>query len=76
MDRKALKEQFGKNLIFHGGVDNQRVLPLGTTQDVIDETRTCLETLGRDGDYICCSCHNVQAGTPVDNILAMIDTVK
>jgi uroporphyrinogen decarboxylase len=23
--------------------------------------------------FICCSCHNVQAGTPVPNILAMID---
>jgi uroporphyrinogen decarboxylase len=43
---------------------------------VINETRTCLETLGRGGGYICCSCHNAQAGTPVENILAMIDTVK
>ena len=76
MDRTKLKEQFGKDLIFHGGVENQRILPMGTVDEVIEETRKCLDTLGKDGGYICCSCHNVQAGTPVENILAMIDTVK
>jgi len=76
MNRANLKEQYGKDLIFHGGVENQRTLPMGTVGEVIDETRKCLETLGKDGGYICCSCHNAQAGTPVENILAMIDTVK
>ncbi|MDR1336226.1 MAG: uroporphyrinogen decarboxylase family protein [Tannerella sp.] len=52
-------------------------MPRGTAQDVVSETRNCLETLGSDGaGYICCSCHNVQAGTPVENILAMVETVK
>ena len=76
MDRANLKQQYGKDLIFHGGVENQRILPMGTVGEVVDETRKCLETLGKDGGYICCSCHNAQAGTPVENILAMIDTVK
>jgi len=76
MDRAVLKERFGKDIIFHGGVENQKVLPMGAAQEVADETRACLETLGRDGGYICCSCHNIQAGTPVENILAMINTVK
>jgi uroporphyrinogen decarboxylase len=75
MDIAVLKDRFGQDLIFHGAIDNQKVLPLGTPQDVVHETRTCLETLGRDGGYICCSCHNVQAGTPVENIIAMIETV-
>jgi uroporphyrinogen decarboxylase len=73
MDRTSLKRDFGDRIIFHGGVDNQNVLPFGTTDDVREETRTCIETLGRGGGYICGSCHNVQAGTPVENILAMID---
>ena len=75
MDRAALRNDFGDRVIFHGGVDNQKVLPFGTAAEVATETRTCLETLGRGGGFICCSCHNVQAGTPVSNILAMIDTV-
>lgn len=77
MDRAELKRTFGSRVIFHGGVDNQRVLPRGTPEDVREETQACLATLGagRQG-YICCSCHNVQAGTPLENVLAMIETVK
>lgn len=75
MDRDALPRDFGSQGIFHGGVDNQHVLPFGSVDDVRKETQTCQETLGRDGGFICSSCHNVQAGTPVENILAMIETV-
>ncbi|MEI7910560.1 MAG: uroporphyrinogen decarboxylase family protein [Verrucomicrobiota bacterium] len=76
MERAALQRDFGEQFIFHGGVDNQKVLPFGNADDVRRETRACIDTLGRDGGFICCSCHNVQAGTPVENILAMIDEVK
>jgi uroporphyrinogen decarboxylase len=76
MDTAGLKEKFGKDLIFHGGIENQRVLPMGTVAEVVEETNACLDTLGKGGGYICCSCHNIQPGTPVENILAMIDTVK
>jgi uroporphyrinogen decarboxylase len=76
MERAALQRDFGEQVIFHGGVDNQHVLPFGTPEDVRLETRTCIETLGRDGGYICGSCHNVQAGTPVANILAMISEAQ
>ena len=72
MERDALQRDFGDQVIFHGGVDNQHVLPFGKPADVRRETRTCIDTLGRDGRYICCTCHNAQAGTPVENILAMI----
>ncbi len=77
METDQLKLKYGDRVIFHGGIDNQFVLPFGTPEDVIKETLQCLETLGggREG-YICASCHNVQAGTPVENILAMIETVK
>lgn len=76
MDLAGLKKEFGDRVIFHGGVDNQTVLPRGTPDQVRAEVRECLRTLGagREG-YICCSCHNVQAGTPLANILAMVETV-
>lgn len=76
MELAALKKNYGHRVIFHGGIDNQGVLPRGTVADVRAETRHCLETLGagREG-FICCSCHNVQPGTPLENILAMVETV-
>lgn len=77
MDTADLKREFGDRVIFHGGIDNQFALPRGTVDDVRRETRRCLETLGAGrGGYICCSCHNAQAGTPVENILAMVETVR
>lgn len=77
MDLAALKKNYGHRVIFHGGVDNQSVLPRGTVAEVRTETRRCLETLGngREG-YICCSCHNTQPGTPLENVLAMVETVQ
>lgn len=75
MDRATLKNRYGDALIFHGGVDNQQVLPFGTPEQVADETRSCIETLGPDG-YVPCSCHFIQADTPVENVTTMIETVQ
>ena len=75
MGLPALARDFGRELLFHGGIENQHVLPGGSPDDVRREVRDCLETLGADGGYIVCSCHNIQAGTPVENVLAMIEAV-
>ena len=77
MDRAALKKEYGRDLIFHGGIENQSVLPFGSLVQVRDETLECLKTLGRGVEgYICCSCHNIQPGTPTENIIEMIQTVQ
>jgi uroporphyrinogen decarboxylase len=77
METAGLKKKYGKKVIFHGGVDNQKVLPFGSTEDVRTEVQMLKRTLGAgDEGFICCSCHNVQAGTPVDNILAMVDEMQ
>jgi len=76
MEREALNRDFGEQLIFHGGVENQHVLPYGTVEEVREEVETCLKTLGRGGGYILSSCHNIQAGTPLENVLAMIETAQ
>ena len=77
MDLAGLKRDFGSHVIFHGGVDNQSVLPRGTPDDVRAEVCHCLNNLGADRQgYICSSCHQVQAGTPVANILAMIEEAR
>lgn len=75
MDLDGLAKDFGHRVAFHGGVDTQQVLPFGTPDDVRRETRACMDAL-RDTRFLCASCHNIQAGTPVENILAMIETVR
>ena len=76
MECGPLKRDFGDKVVFHGGVENQHVLPHGTPDDVRQEVMACLETLGSGGGYIPCSCHNIQAGTPVANVLAMVEAVQ
>lgn len=74
IDLDWLNDTYGGQIAFHGGVDNQVVLPFGTVDDVVAETRKCLRTLGRGGGYVLAPCHNIQANTPVENILAMYET--
>ncbi|MCP4641991.1 MAG: uroporphyrinogen-III decarboxylase-like protein [bacterium] len=74
MEREGLKRDFGDDLIFHGAVDNQHVLPFGTVDEVRQEVLDNYRTLGAGGGYILCPCHNIQPVTPVDNIIAMYET--
>ena len=74
MDPKILKDTYGDRLGFEGGVSVQKTLPLGTPDDVRQETRELVRILGRNGGYILGPSHFIQAGTPVENILAMFDT--
>ena len=74
MERAGLKRDFGRSLCFHGGIDNQRILPLGTPAEVRAEVRDAIDTLASDKTgYILAPCHNLQAVTSVENILAMYD---
>jgi uroporphyrinogen decarboxylase len=74
MDMRQLKEDFGRRLCFHGAIDNQQVLPFGTTQQVRKEVRDAIDALASDGTgYILAPCHNLQAVSPVENIIAMYD---
>ena len=77
MDLKELKDRFGKQICFHGGIDNQDVLPFGTVEDVKREVATCLDVLASDGTgYILAPCHNLQVITPVENVVTMYRTAK
>jgi len=41
MELESLKKRYGNRLIFHGGIDNQSVLPFGSPDDVRRETLPC-----------------------------------
>jgi uroporphyrinogen decarboxylase len=74
MEREGLKRDFGDRLVFHGGVDNQRTLPFGTVEDVRAEVRDNLAILGAGGGYILGPCHNIQAVSPAENVVALYET--
>ncbi|MCL5997524.1 MAG: uroporphyrinogen-III decarboxylase-like protein, partial [Chloroflexi bacterium] len=74
MEREKLKREFGDKLIFHGAVDNQYTLPFGTVGEVRQEVIDNLRILGEGGGYILAPCHNIQAVSPPENIVAMYET--
>lgn len=74
MDREGLKRDFGDKLVFHGGVDNQYTLPFGSVDEVRQEVLENYRILGDSGGYILAPCHNIQAVTPPENIIAMYET--
>jgi hypothetical protein len=77
MDAADLKREYGKDLTFWGGsVDTQRTLPFGTPDEVRREVRERIRTFGPGGGFVFNPIHNVQAQTPVENVLAMFETVR
>jgi uroporphyrinogen decarboxylase len=74
MEREGLKRDFGEKVIFHGGVDNQYTLAMGTVEEVRQEVEENLRILGDGGGYILAPCHNIQAVSPPENIVAMYET--
>jgi uroporphyrinogen decarboxylase len=76
MDPGRLKRRFGKRISFWGAVDDQRVLPFGTQDQVAEEVRLRLGQLAPGGGYILCSSHNVQPTTPIENIRSFYAAAK
>jgi len=77
MDPAVLKTQFGKLLTFWGGgVDTQSVLPFGTPEEVRTQVLERLQIFGNGGGFVFNPIHNVQAKVPIENLLAMYETVN
>jgi len=77
MDTKKLKDEFGKEVTFWGGgCDTQKVLPFGTPSEVKEEVRKRINDLAPDGGFVFTQVHNIQAGIPPENIMAMYEAVK
>lgn len=75
MDAQALKERFGDQLTFWGGgIDTQKVLPFGTPDEVRRMTEERLRIFGAQGGFIFNTIHNVQAGVPTANLLALYES--
>jgi len=77
MAPEELKQQFGDQVTFWGGgVDTQKTLPFGTVEDVRNEVKSRLKIFGKRGGYVFNSIHNIQARVPIENVLAMYETVR
>ncbi|HXK60119.1 MAG TPA: uroporphyrinogen decarboxylase family protein [Acidobacteriota bacterium] len=77
MEPEKLKQKYGDRLVFWGGgVDTQKTLPFGTPQQVREEVLRSCEIFGKGGGFVFNTVHNIQANTPVENIVAMFEAIK
>lgn len=74
-DLAGLKKRFGKNIIFCGGIDTQRILPDGSPEEVREEVKRVIHLLGEGGGYMVSSVHTIMNDVPPENVLAMVDAV-
>jgi hypothetical protein len=77
MDPSHLKKTYGDRIVFWGGgVDTQDVLPFGTPAQVREQVLRRREIFSTGGGFVFTSVHNIQARTPVENIVAMVNALR
>jgi uroporphyrinogen-III decarboxylase len=77
MDPKELKNKFGERITFWGGgIDTQKILPFGTPLEVREQVKERMDVFGHGGGFVFNTIHNVQAKTPVDNLVALYQAVQ
>ncbi|MBD3391670.1 MAG: uroporphyrinogen-III decarboxylase-like protein [Chitinivibrionales bacterium] len=75
MDVGTLMNAYRGRLTFNGGLSTQKTLPYGSTRDVRAECEWLLQ-MGAGGNYIFAPAHAVEGDVPLENMIAMIDTVQ
>jgi len=77
MEPAGLKADFGERIVFWGGgVDTQHVLPFGRPAEVRAQVTERLKAFSPHGGFVFNTIHNIQARTPVENIVAMVDAIR
>ena len=77
MDPQLLKDKYGDRLVFWGGgVDTQKVLAFGSPEEVKKQVLRHCEIFSKNGGFVFNTVHNIQANTPVENMVAMIEGLK
>ena len=71
---RVLKQRFGDELSFWGGaIDTQHILPVATPQQVAEHVAANIKSLKPGGGYVFNNVHNIQAGVPPQNMIALFD---
>lgn len=75
MDLARLKEMYGQQLLFIGGVDCD-TLVAGTPDQVRREVRYAIEHAGQNGGLAISSSNTLMVGVKYENYMALLETVK
>jgi hypothetical protein len=77
MEPEKLKQKYGDELVFWGGgVDTQKVLSFGKPDEVEKQVLQTCEIFSENGGFVFNTVHNIQANTPIENVIAMFNAVR
>lgn len=76
MEPARLKEEYGKIITFHGGLDTQSVLPYGDKTSIEHAVHSTIQALNPGGGYIFAAAHNIQEDVPPKNIDIMLNAAR
>jgi len=76
MDHRLLKREYGKDLIFWGGIDTQNLLPFASPEEVKEMAAKTIRILGKGGGYIIAPAQEIMIDVPVENVKALVETIK
>lgn len=70
MDLDRIKEDYGSEIAFIGGIDITHALP-GGRRDVIDEVERRIQQLAPGGGYVLAPANHIQSDVPAENIVTL-----
>ena len=76
MDPEKLKRLYGDKLAFWGTIGIQHTLPFGTPEEVEEEVKERIETVGKGGGLYLSPTHVIAPEVPYANIFAFVEAVK
>ncbi len=76
MDIYEIKQKYGDDLTFWGGLSTQNTLPYSSVDEIKEITKNMIEAMSINGGYITASSQHIQADVPLENIIAFIDAAK
>lgn len=76
MDLAYMKKTYGDRFCIKGNVNCAGALSFGTKEEVINETKNCIQIAAQGGGYICSSSNSILASVKPENYKAMLDTIK
>lgn len=75
-DIAQVKEEFGEDLSFWGGISTQTLLPFASPEEVKERTVEIINIMKKDGGYIAGPTHAVPADVPPPNIIVMLEVLE
>ena len=75
-DLADLKDEFGKDLSFWGGISTQKLLPYARKMELIDEVKRTIHVMSKDGGYIASPTHQVTPDVSNENVLTLIELLR